>query len=112
MTRKIGLIVVVLLVLYIPAWFIYTRFCLDKYEMTGNTLRFKNNTYVFKDHSSTSDEENLGKTIGIGINGKRGIFDFIWPYWVIEYKNDIIEHNGVYVRGIMGSGGPYKKISE
>lgn len=109
--RKIGFVIILLLVLSVPTWFIYTRFYLDKYEMTDNTLTFKDDVYIFKNPSTASDEENLGKTIGIGIYGKRTVSDLIWPFWVIEYKDDK-EHNRLYVRGLMGSGGPYKKIEK
>jgi len=109
--QKIGLIIIVLFVLCIPTFFVYTRFCLDKYEMNGNTLTFKNSMYVRNDFSSASDEENLGQTIGIGINGKRTITDYIWPFWVIEYKNNK-EHNRIFVRGLMDLGSVYEKNSK
>lgn len=109
--RKIVIIIFVLIVLYVSGWFAYTRFCLDKYIMNGNTLKYKNVIYEIKETTTASDEENLGKTIGIGIMGKRTITDLIWPFWVIEYKNDR-EHNQIYVRGLMGSGGVYSKAAE
>lgn len=103
---------VILLILSIPAFFIYTRFCLDKFEMNdnGNTLIINNIIYNRSNSLSASDEENLGKTIGIAIEGKRVLSDYIWPFWVIEYKNDK-EHNRIFVRGLMGSGGVYIKNS-
>ncbi len=36
---KISLIISILFIFsIIPSWFIYTRFCLDKYQMNDNTL--------------------------------------------------------------------------
>lgn len=109
---KISLVLIILFVFsIIPSWFIYTRFCLDKYEMTNNTLSFKNTIYVQNEYWWPSDDENLGKTIGIGVGEKRTITDLIWPFGVIEYKNDP-EHNSLYLSGLMGSGGKYTKISK
>jgi hypothetical protein len=110
---KVILIIIILFTLAIPSFFIYTRFCLSKLEMSGNgkTLVVENNTYTRSDSISISDEENLGKTIGIAIEGKRTMADYIWPFWVMEYKNDK-EHNRIFVRGLMGSGGVYIKDSK
>lgn len=73
--RKVGLVIVILFVLSIPTYFVYTRFCLDIYEMRGDTLTFKNSVYTRSDSFTASDEENLGKTLGIGIDEKRTITD-------------------------------------
>lgn len=108
---KVSLIIIILLALSIPSWFVYTRFCLPQYKMDADKLTYKNNIYIMQDHWSTSDEENLGKAIGIGVDKKRTLTDLIWPFWVIEYKNDK-EHNSLYLRGLMGSGGKYNKISK
>jgi hypothetical protein len=107
---KIILIIVIIFTLCIPGFFIYTRFCLDKFQMSknGKTLIIENSIYTRSESMSISDEENLGKTIGIAVEGKRTITDFIWPFWVIEYKNDK-EHNHIFIRGLMGSGGVYTK---
>ena len=77
----------------------------------GKTLIIENSIYTRSDFIASSDEENLGKTIGIAIEGKRIITDYIWPFWVIEYKNDK-DHNRIFVRGLMGSGGVYIKDSK
>ncbi|MEG0772054.1 hypothetical protein [Clostridium sp.] len=108
--RKIVFISVILLVMFIITFFIYTRFCLDRYEMkdNGNTVIINNSIYIRSNSIDISDEEGLGKTIGIAIEGKRIITDYIWPYWVMEYKNDK-EHNRIFIRGLMGSGGVYEK---
>ncbi|OPX83533.1 MAG: hypothetical protein A4E53_04618 [Pelotomaculum sp. PtaB.Bin104] len=109
---KISLIIVILVfVLSIPTWFIYTRFCLPVYKMEGELIFYKNDKYVMQNHSSISDEENLGNTVGIGVGKERTLTDLIWPYWVIEYKNDK-EHERLFLRGLMGSGGPYTKVSK
>ncbi|ERI93880.1 hypothetical protein HMPREF1982_01382 [Clostridiales bacterium oral taxon 876 str. F0540] len=76
----------------------------------GNTLIINNITYNCSNSFSPSDEEDLGKTIGIAIEGKRSFSDYIWPFWVIEYKNDK-EHSRIFVRGLMESGGVYIKNS-
>jgi len=110
-SRKIGLIIVMLVILSIPTYFIYSRFCLDKYIMDGNTLTFNNSIYICKNSLSASDTENIVKTIGIGINGKRTINDYIWPIWVMEYKNDK-EHNRIFIRGLMDLGSVYEKITK
>ena len=62
----------------------------------GKTLIIENSIYTRSDSISISDEENLGKKIGIAIEGKRTITDYIWPLWVMEYKNDK-EHNSIFV---------------
>jgi len=110
---KIVSIIVILFVGSILGFFIYTRFCLDKFQMNenGKTLIIMNNTYTRSDFISISDEENLGKTLGIAEEGKRTITDYIWPFWVMEYKNDK-DHNRIFVRGLMGSGGVYIKNSK
>jgi len=105
---KIVLIVIVLFILYIPAWFTYTRFYLPQYKMDGNTLTYKENIYIRKDSFSASDTENVGKIIGIAIYGKRELADYIWPFWVREYKDDK-EHNRIFVRGLMDLGTVYEK---
>jgi len=106
---NIAVLIICLLFLSIPASFIYTRFCLDKYEMKDNTIKFKNNVYIRKDSISDSDQEGLGKAIGIGVYGKRTITDLIWPFWVMEYKGDK-EHNRIFVRGLMDVGSVYTKV--
>lgn len=108
---KIGCVVVILLILSMPTFFIYTRFGLEKYELNGNKLTFNNSVYIDSGFLSASDEENLGRTIGIAIDGERTMNDYIWPLWVIEYRNDK-EHNKIFVRGLMGSGGVYNKSLE
>jgi hypothetical protein len=105
---KIALFIIVLLILYIPACFIYTRFCLPQYKMDDNTLTYKENVYIRKDSLPNIDTENLGKTIGIAIYGKRTLTDYIWPFWVSEYKDDK-EHNRIFVRGLMDLGSEYEK---
>ena len=106
--RKIGLIIVIVFSLSILTVFIYTRFYLDKYEINGDKLTFKNNIYVGKSSLSAFDEENIGKVIGIGIDGERTITDYIWPFWVMEFKDDK-EHNHIFVRGLMDLGRVYEK---
>lgn len=110
MLRRIIMVGILLLILYIPTWFVYTRFFLDKYEMKDNTLKLNNIVYVRKDSFSDTDDDNLGKAIGVGVYGKRKIADLIWPFWVMEYKNDK-EHNRIFVRGLMDVGSVYEKAS-
>ena len=105
---KIIGIVLLVIVLCASAFFLYTRFGMDQYAMEDNTLRFKGVVYVRSEISSPSDEENLGGTIGIAVMGKRSFTDLIWPFWVMEYKNDK-DHNRLFVRGLMDSGGIYVK---
>lgn len=45
--------------------------------MNGNTLTYKNYSYIRKDSLSDSDDEDLGKTIGIDIEDQRSITDYI-----------------------------------
>ena len=107
---KIGLVIIIVLVLCIPTFFIYTRFGLDTYEMNGNTLKFRNSLYVLDELMSPyQDGKDLGKTIGIAVEGERTMTDYIWPFWIIEFKNDK-EHQRIFVNGLMGSGGVYKKV--
>lgn len=74
---RISLVIMIIFVLSISSWFIYTRFCYPKYIMDGNTLTYKDNKYLLKDSWSESDEENLGEIIGIGVEGNRSLTDFI-----------------------------------
>lgn len=101
-------ILVLLAVLSVPGFFIYTRFLTDQYHIQGNTLTLGKNVYVGKQLWESSDEENLGNTIGIAIEGERTITDLIWPNWVKEYKNDP-GHNRLFVRGLMDLGQVYYK---
>jgi hypothetical protein len=78
--------------------------------MQGNTITFKSSTYVQNEIFSVTDRENLGKTIGIAVEGKRTLSDYIWPFWVMEYKNDK-EHNRIFVQGLMDAGSVYNKTS-
>lgn len=98
----------VLLLLCVLGWFVYTRFLLPVYRMDGELLFYRGVTYVRQDRVPLDDEESLGRTIGIGIEGKRTITDLIWPFWVLEYQNDA-DHNSLYIRGLMDSGGKYVK---
>jgi hypothetical protein len=106
--KKILLIVVVLIILYIPGWFIYTRFCLPHYKMNDNTITYKQDVYIRNDSISSFDIKNVGKTIGIGIYKKRSLADYIWPFWISEFKDDN-EHNRIFVRGLMDLGSVYEK---
>lgn len=114
-TKKVSLFIIASIILfsilYIPGWFIYTRFCLDQYEMKDNILKFEDIVYVREDSFNTSDDQNLGKTIGIGVYGKRSIADLIWPYWIYEYKDDK-EHKRIFVRGLMDVGSVYEKATD
>ncbi|RED66131.1 hypothetical protein [Cohnella lupini] len=89
-------------------YFLDTRIWINKYGMKGNTLVFENNVYLLKDSLSESDTSNHGKTIGIAVNEKRSITNYIWPNWILEYKNDKY-HNHIFVRGIMDMGNVYIK---
>lgn len=115
MLRKVSLFIIIPIILgiilYIPGWFIYTRFCLDRYEMKDDTIRYEEIVYLRNDSINVSGEQNIGKTIGIGVYGKRSIADLIWPFWIYEYKNDK-EHNRIFVRGLMDVGSVYEKVSE
>lgn len=108
--KRTALIILSLLILSIPTYFVYTRFCLDKYEMKGETLTLNNSRYVRSNSFSPADGENLGKTIGIAVYGKRTLTDYIWPFWVMEYKNDK-DHDRIFVRGLMDVGSVYMKTS-
>lgn len=105
--KKLIVILIVPLVIYIPAFIIYTRFSLDIYINKDNTLVLKNNIYVQSGSLSITDEENVGKTIGIAIRGKRKIKEYIWPVWVREFKNDK-DHNRIFVKGLMDLGRVYE----
>jgi len=112
--RQISLIIIVLFILLsIPIWFVYTRFCLDRYTMNGNTITYKNYVYTRKDSLPDFNKENIGKTIGISIDikEKRTITDYIWPFWVMEYKDDK-EHNRIFIIGLMDLGNMYEKDSK
>lgn len=106
--RKIALVIGIIFVLYLPISFIYTRFCLDEYKIDGDTLRMNDSIYVRKNSLSGLDTENLGGLVGIAVEGERTMNDYIWPKWVIEYKNDK-EHNRIFVRGLMDLGTVYEK---
>ncbi|GKU25229.1 hypothetical protein [Clostridium folliculivorans] len=106
--KKIFLIIIILIILYIPASFIYTRFCLPQYKMNDNTITYKENVYVRNDSISSFDEKNVGKAIGIAIYKKRTLTDYIWPFWVSEFKDDK-EHNRIFVKGLMDLGSEYDK---
>jgi hypothetical protein len=74
----------------------------------SNALMYKNNVYIRRDSGLNSDTNNLGKTIGIAVYEKKGLADYIWPFWVNEYKDDK-EHNRIFVRGLMDLGSVYEK---
>jgi hypothetical protein len=111
--KRIGLCVLILIVLSALLWFIWTRFCVPAYELkeNGKILSTGNSVYIRNDFISASDEEGIGRTIGIAIEGKREITDYITPYWVMEYNNDK-EHTRIFVRGFMDSGGVYRIIEK
>lgn len=106
---KVILSFITLLFLIVLTWFVYTRFCLPKYEMqSDDIIIYKNNTYVLTNSISDEATEHLGKTIGIAVRGERSITDYIWPNWVIEYTNDKA-HKRIFVRGLMDTGFVYEK---
>jgi hypothetical protein len=108
--RKIGLFFVIVFILFMPTFLIYTRVSVDKCKMSnnGDTLILKDSVYVRKNTLSAQDTENIGITIGIGIYGKGTITDYIFPNWIMEYKNDK-KHNRIFVRGLMDMGSVYEK---
>jgi hypothetical protein len=108
--KKALLLIPLLMVAGVLMWFLYTRFCLPLYAIDGITLTYRHDTYVMEEHGSVTDEENLGDTIGIGVGKERTISDLIWPFWVLEYKGDK-EHNSLFLRGLMGSGGKYTRVA-
>jgi hypothetical protein len=83
---------------------------LEKFEMkeNGSILIINNTLYTPSNNWTATDNEGLGKTIGIAVEGKRNFSDLIWPFWVVEYENDK-EHNRIFINGLMGSGGVYYK---
>ena len=99
------------LLLCVLCWFVYTRFLMPVYRMDGELLTYGGTTYVRQDRTSVDDEENLGRTVGIGVEGKRTITDLIWPFWVMEYQSDA-SHNSLFIRGLMDSGGKYIKVKD
>ena len=105
---RIFVLIALIVVLSVPAWFVYTRFLTDQYHMQGSTLSFNNTLYSRKELWEPSDEQNLGNVIGIAVEGPRTITDLIWPQWVMEYQNDP-DHNRVFVRGLMDLGAVYTK---
>ncbi|MBC7766234.1 MAG: hypothetical protein H7Y41_07085 [Hyphomonadaceae bacterium] len=96
----------ILVVLSIPSFFVYTRFCIDVYQIQGDALIYKNIVYSRSDEFN--HDEDLGNMIGIAKAGKRTATDYIWPIWVIEYKNDR-EHQRILLRGLMDTGTVYHK---
>ncbi len=104
------LLVVVLAILSIPGWFIYTRFLLPQYHISGDSLTLDNSVYLRKAIFESSDAENVGSTIGIAVEGERTITDLIWPIWVMEYKNDQA-HDHIFVQGLMDVGTAFYKKS-
>ncbi len=101
-------VLVLLAVLSVPGFFIYTRFLIDQYQIQGDTLSLNNTVYVREQPSGLVDEASLGNTVGIAIDGTRTVTDYIWPNWVIEFKNDP-QHNHIFVRGLMDLGAAYYK---
>lgn len=100
----LGLFIVLGICLYI----LKTRIWIDQYEQVGDTLVFANHVYVRTNGISDSDTKNVGKTIGIVHDGKRTLSDYLWPTWVMEYKDDQAHHR-VFVRGFMDMGSVYNK---
>ena len=79
--------------------------------MKENKIIFNEIVYVREDSLSNSDVENLGKTIGIAFEIEKSVKDYIFPYWVKEYKNDK-GHNRIFVRSFMDLGTVYERKSD
>jgi hypothetical protein len=105
---KICVSILFILILIVLFYFLDTRIWIDKYKMKGDTLVFENNHYIRQSTLSESEVNNLGKTIGIAVFRKRVMTDYIWPTWIIEYKDDK-EHNHIFVRGLMDLGSTFIK---
>jgi hypothetical protein len=97
----------------ITTFFLYTRFWIDQYQMTdnGKILSYKSEKYIRNETYSEDQADNVGELIGIAIDGKRTFWEYVWPYWVNEYKNDQ-EHEHIFVRGLMEVGSVYDKERE
>lgn len=106
---KICASIAVLLVLIALFYFLDTRIWIDKYKVEGDTLVFGDDHYILQNTLSESDTDNLGQNIGIAVSSEREITDYIWPTWVVAYKDDK-EHNRIFVRGLMDLGSVYIKI--
>jgi hypothetical protein len=110
--KKIIILIVALIISIGVFYFLDTRIWINTYEIKDETLLFESNDYFRKDSLSESDSNNLGQKIGIAVNGKRSLTDYIWPNWIFEYKDDK-NHNHVFVKGgLMEMGSVYTKQTD
>lgn len=108
---KILSIALILFVVTIVGSFIYTRFLINKYYFSSerNSMTFNGITYVGQNSLSETDTKNIGKIIGIAVPDKRTFTDYIWPFWIREYKDhsSYRDHYKIFVRGLMDLGRVY-----
>jgi hypothetical protein len=112
--RKMRGIIVLLLIISIPTWFVGRRLLLQKYIYNGNTLVYKNIVYVYENADNVADRNNLGRQIGIAMRKdsmKIFIADSFFGDTVYEFKDDK-EHNRIFVHVFMDGSGAYQKVSK
>lgn len=104
---RVAVLVFVALMLSVPAYMVYTRFCLPQYRFEGETLVYRGTVYVPDWDAEPVSYDDVGRVNGIGVPPKRTIADLIWPFWVMEYGGDRA-HRVIFVRGLMDIGTFYR----
>lgn len=66
----------------------------------GASLYFGGATYTRDNTLPTYTEQDVGRVVAIGEEGRRTLTDFIWPNWIMEFKNDK-GHEHLLLRGLM-----------
>lgn len=112
--KKLSLIIVLLAIITIPAFFTTRRLLMPKYIYDGKTLVYKNNIYVYENADNVADRSNLGKQIGIAIQKDSKITfigDLFFGDTVYEFKDDK-EHNRIFISVYMDGSGAYQRASK
>ncbi len=109
-----GSIIVLLIIISIPTWFLTRRLLLPDYVYNGDKLIHKNDVYMLSNTDTSADRKNLGRQIGVAMREHsklRLIAESILGDTVYEFKDDK-EHNRIFVHVFMDGSFTYGKVSK
>lgn len=113
--RKMRGIIVLLIIISFPTWFLGRRLLLPKYVYSGDKLIHKNDVYVRVNTDTTADRNYLGKQIGIAVRKDSAVVFitdmFFFGESIYEFKDDR-EHNRIFVDISMGAESCFDKVSK
>ncbi|KAA9003932.1 hypothetical protein F4V43_10965 [Paenibacillus spiritus] len=105
--RTAALLLLLTVLMAAGGYAVHTRTGPDRYEKKGNLLWRDGRVYRLVDVVEDSERKSIGNTVGIAVEGRRTWTDWVFPTWIMEFKQDP-GHERLFVRGLMDNGAVYR----